>query len=63
MSPGGSFLSLFVPVNSYGIWSLAESFSDIKVDALEFCIIKRWKLGELLFTNLVILFGVFQLQT
>ncbi|KAF9783518.1 hypothetical protein BJ322DRAFT_1110412 [Thelephora terrestris] len=63
MSPGEFFFSLFVPVNSSGIWSLAQSFSDIKVDALEFCIIQRWKLGELLFTNLVIVFGVFQLQT
>jgi hypothetical protein len=62
MSPGESFFSLFVPVNSSGIWSLAQSFSDIKVDALEFCIIQRWKLGELLFTNIVIVFGAFQLQ-
>ena len=37
---------------------LAQPVPAINIDAFRLCIYKRWKLGELLFTNLVIFFGM-----
>ena len=59
MTPG-KFLFPFI--HSCGLISfLAQSLPEIKLDAFEVCIYNRWKLGELLFTNMVIGFGMFQL--
>lgn len=59
MTPG-KFLFPFI--HSCGLISfLAQPLPEIKLDAFEVCIYNRWKLGELLFTNMVIGFGMFQL--
>jgi len=37
---------------------LAQSLPEINLDAFKICFYKRWHLGELLFTNLVMVFGM-----
>ena len=57
MNSGESFSSLAHPCQL--IRPLAQPVPEINLDAFKLCIYKRWRLGEILFTNLVICFGTF----